>query len=61
MQRDFDEFMTESQQLEREYEVTIDQNEKKIVELKSNNMKTQHEIDSLRVRQYVKCVFFWCS
>lgn len=41
--------MTESQQLEREYEVTIDQNEKKIIELKTNNMRTQNEIDTLKV------------
>lgn len=53
VQRDFEEFMTESQQLEREYEVTIDQNEKKIIELKTSNMKTQNEIDSLKVNMFL--------
>lgn len=49
LQQELDEFVTESRQLEREYEITIEQNEKKINELilKTNSM--QNEIDSYKV------------
>lgn len=53
VQKDSDEFMAESKQLEREYETTIDQNERKIKELSVNSNRAQNEIDALRVRKYV--------
>ena len=59
VQRDFEDYVTESQQLEKEYEVTIEQNEKKISELKTTNMKLQNEIDSLRVSRSV--ILLWES
>ncbi|XP_050316132.1 nuclear distribution protein nudE-like 1-A isoform X2 [Anthonomus grandis grandis] len=49
-QRDSDEFIIESKQLEKEYEGTIEQNEKKIRELSISNNRTQNEIDALRVK-----------
>lgn len=49
IQKESDEFITESQQLDKEYEATIDQNEKKIKELTLANNRAQNEIDSLRV------------
>lgn len=49
MQKESDEFISESQQLEKEYEATIDQNEKKIKELTLANNRAQIEIESLRV------------
>ncbi|XP_019875607.1 nuclear distribution protein nudE homolog [Aethina tumida] len=50
LQQELDEFVTESRQLEREYEITIEQNEKKINELilKTNSM--QNEIDSYKAK-----------
>lgn len=41
--------MTESSQLEREYEVSIDQHERTIRELQLINNRNQNEIESLRV------------
>ncbi|XP_076267937.1 nuclear distribution protein nudE-like 1-A [Rhynchophorus ferrugineus] len=49
-QKDADEFMMESKQLENEYETTIDQNERKIKDLSIANNRTQNEIDALRVK-----------
>lgn len=49
IQKESDEFIQESQQLDREYEATIDQNEKKIKELTLANNRAQNEIESLRV------------
>lgn len=54
VQRDADEFMADSKQLEKEYESTIDQNERKIKELTLINHRSQNEIDALRVRLYQK-------
>ncbi|XP_008197509.2 nuclear distribution protein nudE-like 1-B isoform X1 [Tribolium castaneum] len=50
LQIESDEFVSESQQLEREYEATIEQNEKKIKELTLANNRTFNEIESLRVK-----------
>lgn len=41
--------MSESQQLESEYEATIEQNEKKIKELTLNNNRVYNEIETLKV------------
>lgn len=49
IQKEYDEFAVESQQLDKEYEATIDQNEKKIKELTLANTKAQGELESLRV------------
>lgn len=49
IQKESDEFITESQQLDKEYEATIEQNEKKIKELTLANNRAQNEVDSLRV------------
>lgn len=49
-QKDADEFMIESKQLENEYETTIDQNERKIKDLSIANNRAQNEIDALRVQ-----------
>lgn len=49
IQKESDEFISESQQLEKEYEATIDQNEKKIKELTIANTRAQDEIETLRV------------
>jgi len=52
VQRESDEYMADSKQLEKEYESTIDQNERKIKELTLINNRSQNEIDALRVRLY---------
>lgn len=52
VQRESDEYMADSKQLEKEYESTIDQNERKIKELTLINHRSQNEIDALRVRFY---------
>jgi septal ring factor EnvC (AmiA/AmiB activator) len=49
IQKESDEFVSESQQLEREYEATIEQNEKKIKELTLANNRAYNEIESTRV------------
>lgn len=50
VQREFDDYTTDSQQLEKEYEATIEQHEKTIRELRSANSKLQNEIESLRLK-----------
>jgi chromosome segregation ATPase len=50
IQKESDEFVSESQQLEREYEATIEQNEKKIKELTLANNRAYNEIESTRVK-----------
>ncbi|XP_071051822.1 nuclear distribution protein nudE-like 1-B isoform X2 [Onthophagus taurus] len=50
VQNEFDDYVAESQQLEKEYEVTIEQNEKKIRQLMSTNNLNQNEIDSLKLK-----------
>lgn len=66
IQKESDEFMIESQQLEKEYEATIDQYEKKIKELTLANNRAQNEIDSLRVSHllivsihFIRMIFFF--
>lgn len=49
VQREFDDYTTDSQQLEKEYEATIDQNERTIKELKTITNRNQSELESLRV------------
>ncbi|XP_049818243.1 nuclear distribution protein nudE-like 1-B isoform X2 [Aethina tumida] len=48
--KESDEFIGESQQLEKEYEATIDQNEKKIKELTIANNRMQNELDACRLK-----------
>lgn len=50
MQREFDDYTADSQQLEKEYEATIEQHEKTIRELRVANNKLQNELESARVR-----------
>lgn len=49
VQREFDDYTSDSQQLEKEYEATIEQHEKTMKELRSANNKAHNEIDSLHV------------
>lgn len=58
IQKESDEFISESQQLEKEYEATIDQNEKKIKELTLANNRAQNEVESLRVSFFFVLIFF---
>lgn len=50
IQREFDDYTADSQQLEKEYEATIEQHEKTIKDLRATNNKTQNEIESLRLK-----------
>ncbi|CAG9773723.1 unnamed protein product [Ceutorhynchus assimilis] len=50
VQKESEEFITESKQLEREYESALDQNEHKIKELSISNNRAHNEIDALRVK-----------
>ncbi|XP_017776450.1 PREDICTED: nuclear distribution protein nudE-like 1-B [Nicrophorus vespilloides] len=50
IQREFDDYTADSQQLEKEFEATIEQNEKTIRELRSNNCRAQNELESLKSR-----------
>lgn len=50
IQREFDDYTADSQQLEKEYEATIEQHEKTIKELRSVNNKLQNEVESLRLK-----------
>lgn len=50
IQREFDDYTADSQQLEKEYEATIEQHEKTIKELRSVNNKIQNEVESLRLK-----------
>lgn len=49
VQREFDDYTSDSQQLEKEYEATIEQHEKTMKELRSANNKANNEIESLQV------------
>lgn len=53
IQKESDEFISESQQLEKEYEATIDQNEKKIKDLTLANNRALNEVESLRVSKTI--------
>lgn len=50
VKQEAEEFETESKQLEKEYDIALNQNEKMIKELNIANSKAQLEIESLRVR-----------
>lgn len=56
VQREFDDYTSDSQQLEKEYEATIEQHEKTMKELRFANNKAHNEIDSLQVSTYYKNV-----
>lgn len=48
---EFDEYQQNSQELESEMEIQLEQSERKTKELTSHNEKLQTELDSLRVNQ----------
>lgn len=50
MQREFDDYTNDSQQLEKEYEATIEQHEKTIKELRFTNNRVHNEIESLQLK-----------
>lgn len=53
---EFDDYTSSSEQLEKEYEATIEQNEKTIKDLRSMHHREQKEKDSLKVKYCVNCV-----
>lgn len=65
VQKEFDDYTTDSQQLEKEYEATIDQNERTIRELKTISNRNHNELESLKVSTYDSLtnllILFWLS
>ena len=54
---EFDEYQQSSQELESEMEIQLEQSEKKVKDLTSQNERLQTELDTIRVYSYVmlKC------
>lgn len=50
MQSEADEYVSESRQLEREYEATIEQNEKRIKELTLANNRAYNDAEAMRLK-----------
>lgn len=53
VQHEYEDYMTDSQQLEKEYEITIEQQERMTKDLKSTNNMLQNKVDNLQVYFYI--------